>query len=191
MRLEACALEGRAGWAESLHSLVPQPVVGSNSGTGAQEPSPTRAAPTRACSRTRPQAAVGASHQPGHSSVSVCLLFPPTTLPNAARIQTKETRFVLLGERGKHVVPSPCAMDRPERGPERATRGGALIVREGPRRRASLSRDAVVPVSPCVLRATRAYSGGSWLQSFRARRGLVQVVLRVGADAGGEDRRAP
>lgn len=62
MRLEACALEGRAGWAESLDSLVPQPVVGSNSGTGAQEPSPTRAAPTRACSRTRPQAAVGASH---------------------------------------------------------------------------------------------------------------------------------
>lgn len=72
----------------------------------------------------RPQATVQACPWPGHSSVSVCRLFLPTILPRAVRVRTKETRFILLEERGKHVVPSPCTMDNLSAGQNRRHEDG-------------------------------------------------------------------
>lgn len=57
-----------------------------------------------------------------------------------------------------------------------------LLVPAGTGKRASLVRDETVPISSSVPSAARANSGGSWLQSFRERRGLVQAKQRAGCE---------
>ena len=107
--------------------------------------------------------------------------FLPSHCP-ALRVQTKElTRFVLLGERGTRVVPSPCTTGRPERGPGPAARRGELIVRESPRKPASLVPGCVCPGSsfyfPRGARSLRGKLVAKFLNEVwaLARGGLVRA----------------
>lgn len=156
---EAQAPRGRLGGRATPTPLPGGCPLGSEGPARAQEPGPTGAAPTRACGCTQPNAAARTTD----------LLLPHTRFylspissdPTALRcaVQTKGTPFVLLGERGKRVVPAPGTTGRPARGPGPAALGGALIVQERTRKLASLVPGCGCPVSPSVPCAARSLLG--------------------------------
>lgn len=129
-------------------------------------------------SRPRPRLPRSPSHRPPPASLFATSFLDLTTQPCT---HPNENPLRSLQGAGENVCSSgPCTVGHPARGWERRRQECCSSSGRGRGRGHLWSPGTTLPISSSVPCAARANSGGSWLQSFRERRGLVQAKRRAG-----------